>query len=444
MIKTKENLQAEINDNGRLVNLDGEYRLTLDGAPTGESMQSIITVSGENKIIDGSAAHITVEITTDPGCEVRIFNVENSAQNVTFRNMKISVEYAGENSSGLIQSLHNNACNLSVRDCDIDFTASEQINYAAIYNDGKMDMHTETPTESLMVFGCRITADCSPSEAEKDCVLHGIENHLSNSASISNNNIFIKTNGMGEGQKAVGIYNSGRYARIENNNIKTNGSHNKGNSPQKAHACGIYNSGMFTIFTGNNIVAEWGGRCVGLHNFSMFCNITANKIHATHTVSGRCVILSGEHNVLADNMITNTSSNPHFVDVLASSNTVTSNMMVGMKPTSGNISGCGILVKGEPHLRVSNCNISNNTIERTKDFGIALTFTKDNVVKNNICKKLSDFGDDAEFCRDYVGVYAENSVDIFADNIGDGEVIIGKSEHGSAILKNYDEAIKSL
>ena len=331
----------------------------------------------------------------------------------------------------------NYSYRLTVENCKIDFYAENQINYTAIYNDGKLQTHLETPADRLMVFGNHITAEQTIKEISKESLFCGIDNKFANSASVSNNYIFIKNAGNSEAQKAIGIRNSGWHMRLENNNIKGNGSHSDGNLLEQAHAYGVYNTGNYMIFTGNNCIGEWGGKCVGLYNAGNYANITGNKILATHTIMGRSVILSSERNILSGNIITNTSRNPHFIDVFSGRNIITNNYIQGLMFMEELQSGCGIYIAGEENKKIERCNISNNIFDDIKDFGIVLINTQKNIIhKNHLIKSNA--------AKDYMAIYTQNSDDIISDNITDGCEVAKDAEFMHALRKNYDTAVRSL
>ena len=95
--------------------------------------------------------------------------------------------------------------------------------------------------------------------------------------------------GENESHKAIGVYTNGRFGRFVGNNIKANGTHNRGLLKERAHAYGFVNYGLHTIITSNNIIGEWGGKCIGLDNNGEYAIIDCNKILSTHTICGRSV-----------------------------------------------------------------------------------------------------------------------------------------------------------
>ena len=137
------------------------------------------------------------------------------------------------------------------------------------------------------------------------------------------------------------------------------------------------------IFHGNNCVAEWGGKCVSLYINSEFCTITGNKILSTHTICGRSVVLAGAKNVVNGNVITSTSRNHHIIEVFAGHNTITNNYIQALIRA---ISGCGIYVEGTLDEPIMSCIIKDNHITSAKDYGIAMLYTKNNIITDNIIR----------------------------------------------------------
>ena len=436
MIKNSYTLQSEINSTEPYTALNGEYVLSLSEAKIyftdGGFTRSLITVNTGEKIIDGSAARITAELDKEPGSGISVFNIAEEVRDLTFRNIKLSVRYNGKPSGNTVYGFKNYSYRLAVKDCEIDFSAENQINYTAIYNDGKLNSNLGTPADRLTVSGNHITAEQAAKEISKQNVLCGIDNIFANSAGIYGNYIFIKNTGSGENQQAIGVRNSGWYTRLENNNIKGNGRHNKGNLLERAHAYGMYNTGNYMIFTGNNCVGEWGGKCVGLYNSGMYANITGNKILATHTIMGRTIVIASQRNILSGNIITNTSRNPHFIDVFGGNNIITNNYIQGLMFADELRSGCGIFVEGRDGQKIEGCNISNNILSGIKDFGIALINTQKNIIQGNHFTGING---------DYCAVYA-NQDDTISGNITDGST--GGTEPERKLRQNYDQAVYSL
>ncbi len=440
-MKNSDTLQTEINSPEPCTFLNGEYVLSLSEAKIhymdGRFLRNLITVTAEDKIIDGSGALITVRLDNDPGRELSVFHIVGETRDLTFRNIKLNILYTGEMSGATVYGLKNYSYGLTVKDCKIDFTAENQINYTAIYNDGKLDSNLETSADRFTVCGNQITAAQTAQEVGKQSLFCGIDNVFANSASISDNYIFMKNVGNGEMQQAIGVRNSGWYMRLEKNNIKGNGSHSMGNLLEQAHAYGVYNTGNYMIFVGNNCVAEWGGKCVGLYNAGLYANITGNKILATHTIMGRSLVLLAERTIVSGNLIANTSRNPHFIDVFCGSNSITNNYIQGLMFPEEQRSGCGIFILGEENRTIQSCTISNNTLSNIKDFGIVLINTQKNRIQGNYLVEPNGAGG----CSP---IFTKNSDDQISDNIPNGIADRDDMEWGNKLRRNYDEAVCSL
>ena len=425
-------------DNNGLIHLEGIYQLKKAETRSlfiGYKPFNLVTIDKPNLLIDGANAKILVDL-SDIDSEVNIFRLTRNAANVRLVNLHIEVIITGE-CNGQINIVHNSGRNNKISNCKIDISGGCQFNANAIYNQANIDTHMDTPADNLTVSGNYITVRCSAAETTKGSVLCGINNHLANSINISNNYLFIQNIGIGEKQQAIGMQNSGRFARIENNNIKANASHNTGKLLEQAHAYGVYNTGMYMVFTGNNCVGEWGGKCVGLYSGGAFVNITGNKILATHTIMGRTVVLAAPHNILGNNIITNTSRNPHFVEILVGDNVVSNNYMQALSAPVDCFSGCGILVRGAEGQKITRCNISGNVVSNVKDFGIVLLHTEKNIIGGN---QLAKFTQD----NNYTALYTENSDDKISDNLSDGQNQLNVPELKDKLFRNYDEAVKSI
>lgn len=441
MMKSKFELEKEINTEEPYTKLDGEYRITLSDVKNyyinGNYLGAGILAMRGDKIIDGRNAQIIFEIYEAPENMVTLFCVLKSVNSLVFENMNIKIQYAGNPSDARICCFINNSFRCCIRNSRIDFISERQINFTAIYNEGKIDTTLQTPADNFIVSGNIIEAITTATELGLPCRMCGIENHLANSISISNNYIFIKNCGEGKKQSAYGIVNSGRYARIENNNIKANGSHNLGAILEAAHACGMLNEvrGEYLVFTGNNCVGEWGGTCIGLKNLAPYAAITGNKILSTHTIKGRTVILEGACSILTGNMITSTARNPHLVEIGASENIISGNYLRGMLDMAFSASGTGIWMakKQQSDTAISGCNIIGNIISCTRDFGIVLQNSEKNNVENN---QFISFYD----AEDYVPVLETDSRE---NHIGRNTFPERYSSGAEALFRNYDEAIRT-
>ena len=442
MLKTKTELEKEINSAEKYTRLEGEYRISLSDIKNyyinGNYIGVVVLVNQGEKIIDGRDAKIIFEVYEAPENELALFYILKSVNSLVFENMNIKIQYAGNPSVSKIYCFINNSLKGTIKDSCLNFISERQINYTAIYNDGDIDTNLPTPADNFIVSGNRIEAVTTTSELILKCKMCGIENHFANSACISDNYIYVKNNGEGENQIAFGIINSGRYARIENNNIKANGSHNLGESVKAAYTCGMLNElrGEYLIFSGNNCVGEWGGTCIGLKNLAPYVTITGNKILSTHTVRGRTVIMEGACSILAGNMITSTARNPHLVEIYADENIINGNYMRGMLDRTYCGSGVGIWLdkKTQRETRLRGCNIFGNIISSTRDFGIVLQNAEKNKIEHN---QLVSFFD----AEEYVPILEVNCSE---NHIGQNMLPEKYSSGTATLCRNYDEVIKDI
>ena len=428
-------------ESGSIIKLHGKFDLKHEKTNRffvgKHNAQNLITFNKPNLVIDGENAQINFEVESFLEENVNMLYLSKEAKNVKLKNLRISFYFKGKSSSAQVCAIYNTAYYLKLTNCKFDMFAESQINAVCIYNNGDLDTTLETRADNLVISDCYLKVQCAAQSFEKPNTVYAIYNNLANSIAIENNYIYATNSGSGVNQQAIGIYNSGRFARIENNNIKANGSHNKGKLLEHAHAYGAYNTGPYMVFTGNNCVGEWGGKCVGLYNAGECSNITANKILSTHTIFGRTVQLAAEHCILNSNIITSTSRNPHLLDVFAGDNVITGNYMQGLMGFTDYYSGCGVFVRGDEKQKIRRCNISNNIISNGRDFGIVLINTENNIVKNNQLIKFPE-------ANDYTAVYTENSNDKIADNITDGQSNQNYQLSKERLLRNYDEAVRSI
>ena len=324
---------------------------------------------------------VYIEISNTLQQDLVVFTILKNIKGYLIENCEFEIVYSGGDTKQKIILVVNNSMEFTIRNCKVRFNTSSQVSFTALLNNGGLDTKLETQADGLSVENCRFSLFERASSFNYECKVCAIENILANSISISNSYIFSQINGNGEKQKAYGIINSGRFVRIENNNIKANGTHNMGNLLEQSYTYGVYNTGLYLIFTGNNCVGEWGGKCVGLYNGSSYANITGNKILATHTVCGRAVILAGAKNILANNILTSTSLNQHIVEITSGFNKVSGNHIESLM--GGITSGVGIFIEGKQGTKVTNCMIFGNQIVAEKDYGIVMQNTENNKVSEN-------------------------------------------------------------
>lgn len=379
---------------------------------------------------------IKIELRETLQSDLCVFTVLKNACGFELTDTEVEVAYLGGHTAHKITVLNTSAQSVTVRNCKFKVSAETQVNVTAISNCGSMNTMLESGADGLSIEHCRFDIRVTPEEFPYENKVQVVENILANSAAVYGNYIFAQVKGNGSGQKAVGIYNSGRYFRCENNNIKANGCHNKGELKEAAHACGFYNEGQYLVFAGNNCVGEWGGKCIGLENRSQYCTITGNKILATHTVCGRTVVLSGERNTLANNIITGTSRNPKGVEILAGLNTVTGNYLETLQPANVLQSGSGIWIEGEG-TPISRCTVVHNTIVHARDFGIYLENTQASIVAGNVMRKHIE-------TDDFVAILQINCKGNRIEVANEGDVFETDHDRYHRIWRNREKAICSL
>ena len=337
---------------------------------------------GDNLVIEGNNSKILINISH---CEenINIFAFLKSS-GLKLRNLNIKVIYTGDPSNRSINLIYNKTKSCLIKDCSFDFYLDNPINITAIKNAGDVDTHMETPADGLAIENCHINIFNKSLKAFDTNILCGISNNRANSVSISNNYVFVKNIGAGSSQQAIGIYNNGRFLRVNNNNIKANGSHNQGKELEQCSATAVFNEGLYMLLTGNNIVGEWGGTCVGLDNRGAYAKIEGNKILATHTIKGRSVKSHADKCIISNNILTSTSRNPRILEIGGRNNIITGNLMDALLGPLDCKSGCGIY--GE---NLKDSIISNNSISGARDCGI---FLKNSLVQlsTNIISGFSD------------------------------------------------------
>ncbi len=442
IMKTKIDLENEINGNNSYVNLEGEYRIKSEDTKnffvSGKYIRSGININTGEKVIDGSKAKIYFDVYHDPISSTALFCILKNVKFLKIFNLHIHIQYYGKASNSSITAIMNHSQKCLIKGCKIFFNCDNLINFNGIYNEGAIDTTLETQADNLILTENIIEGRCSAEVYDINSVFCGINNHFANSVSITNNYIFMQIRGAGEAQRTYGVINSGKYVRIENNNIKANGSHNFGKSLEAAFACGMLNEdrGEYLVFAGNNCVAEWGGQCVGIENRAQYVNISANKILATHTIKGHSVILNSWNCIFCDNVVTNTSRNPRFLVLKGSENVIKGNFFKGLLAHSEYKSGVGIWVEGERSLdlKVEKCIISGNIISCALDFGIILNNTEKNAITDN---QFIKFTEDVE----YVPILSLNS----SENLIENNIYPKSfSSGGGNLFRNLEVNIQSI
>ncbi len=379
---------------------------------------------------------LRIEISETLRQDLNIITVLKGAAGYVLQDTDIEVIYKGGHTFQKIILFDNRAQNVIVRNCRFKLYSETQVTVIGLRNFGLLNTMLDSGADMTVIENCRFDIRVLPNEFPFGNQVCAIENKLANSVSIHGNYIFAQLNGEGAGQKVFGVINTGRFLRCENNNIKANGCHNKGELLKATHSCGFYNDGQYLIFTGNNCVGEWGGRCVGLENRSQYCTITGNKILATHTICGRTVVISGNRNIVGNNILTGTSRNPRGVEIRGNFNIVSGNYLETLQPADVVFSGCGIWVEGENGVSVEGCVITDNMIVHARDFGIYLDRTRGIEIRGNqFCKYIET--------DDFIAVLQQNSNDNRIETVCSDDLIT-ETDLFERIARNREDAICSL
>lgn len=379
---------------------------------------------------------LEIEITETLRQDLNLITVLKGAAGLTLSDTEIEVVYKGGHTLRKIILFDNRAQNITVRNCNFKFFSETQVTVTGLHNCGLSNTMLDSGADMFVVENCRFDIRVVPNEFPFESRICAIENELANSTSIHGNFIFAQINGEGGGQKAFGIINTGRYLRCENNNIKVNGCHNKGELLEAAHTCGFYNDGQYLIFTGNNCVGEWGGKCVGFENRSQYCTITGNKFLSTHTICGRTVLIHGDRNILADNILTGTSRNSRGVEIRGDLNIVSGNYLETLQPADILQSGCGIWVEGAAGIFLKNNLISDNIITSARDYGIYLNYTQTTIIHGNQFFKQFE-------TNDFIAILQLNSFDNQIETVSEEDKLMEYDKYGRE-ARNQESAICSI
>ena len=383
-----KSLEKMINEeiNGHYIKLNGKINLDVNqgGAFTIGKLcvKGIIQIMRSDIIIDGSDADIEVTIADCTTSDWNLFFIHPTARNVQFRNMRIRVRVTNPvHCTRVFSLIYNTAFGLKIHNCQMEIYSDKQLNIVGIYNNGNLDTHMETRADNLVVENCLLKVICQPSEFEKECTVYGIYNYLANSISLQNNFIYATNKGIGQRQKAIGIFTNGRFGRFIGNNIKANASHNAGREKEQAYALGFVNEGLYSIITSNNIIGEWAGMSVGLENRGEYTVVSANKILATHTICGRSIRNYGSNTTIEGNILTSTSRNARLIEHNACNCLIGRNIMEILMVPYECRSGCGIYAVGENSTQNI---ISENIIRNVTDCAIFVNPTIGSIINNYI------------------------------------------------------------
>ena len=372
---TIEELQKQINDvEGPLeIKPEGEIRLrpqTENKTYIGRQyVKGYICIEKSGITINGSNAHIRVDIDNCTNGDHCLFYISPKARNIKISDLNLEIYINNpRNSSRFFAAIYNTAFGLQLYNCNIKIHSEKQMNLAALYNDGN---EAETPlttrADNLSISGGTFQVECFADEFTKESSVYGVYNYHANSISIHNVNFYIVNRGNGALQKAVGCYTNGRFGRFIGNNIKANCMHSAGKEKEQAHAVGVINEGLHTIFAANNIVGEWAGKSIAMHNCGKYAEIYGNKILATHVIHGIGVLNTANECIVENNVIVSTSRNARLIVQQASNCIIGRNILEVFQDKNECCSGCGIYAVEQG---ISGNIVTENMIKNVSDVGI--------------------------------------------------------------------------
>ena len=381
-------IERKINDlsGDNVVKLDGKIKLRVDKGGTFTvgrlCVKGIITVMRSGVIIDGGNAEIEVDVNDCTTSDWSLFFIHPSARNVQFRNMNVKIKINNpHDSTRMFSCIYNMSYGLKLHNCRVEIISYKQLNIAGLYNNGNLDTHMDTRADNLVISDSFIKTDCRAETYGNESTVYGIYNYLANSISVQNTFIYATNIGNGARQTAIGVYTNGRFGRFVGNNIKANGSHNKGREKERAHAYGFINEGLHSLIESNNIVGEWAGMSVGLENKGEYAVIEGNKILATHTICGRSIRSYAAESLIQGNVLTSTSRNARLIEHNAECCIISKNVLDVLMVKSECQSGCGIYAVGE------NCKdniISENVIKNAADCAILADKSVGDITGNRV------------------------------------------------------------
>lgn len=390
----KNTLEKLINDsNSREIKLKGEINLIVENSNVisiGKGIvRKIITINRPDIVIDGANSTIKIEIddNVDIDTDIALFYVSGLAKNICLKNMKIYIFVKNpKDITKTFYAIYNGTLGTKLENCTIELMSQNQMNLIGIYNCADISTHMETCADNLVVSNCNIKVRCCTESFTKECNVYGIYNHLGNSISVQNNFIYARNRGVGESQRAFGVYTSGRFGRFIGNNIKACSSHPEGKIREQGSSFGFYNEGYFSIITSNNIIGEWAGMSIGIENRKGYAKISSNKILATHAIRGIGIKNYAEKCIIDGNIIISTSRNPRLIESYGTDCIITNNYIDAVLETDICVTGCGIYLRGN----VKGTIIKDNIIKNLKDCGILAErnagIIKDNIITSNSMK----------------------------------------------------------
>lgn len=363
---------------GEKIYLEGAFMLSFN------DISDEIHISAPNLTVDASRAVFNVNQNFKPGRSCSVIHIDSSASDFRLTGLKINYLYCSHPGSGLISAITTQAKDTLIEKTQLNMSAQERISLAGILcADG-----SQTQTCGPTVLDCRINLSCLSDNNAFSGFVCGIINRGGKGMICEDNYIFAQNKGNGEQHFAVGIYNGGSEALVDNNNIKANGYHNLGFELEQCHACGAIDEGRGSVWSFNNIVGEWGGECNSFICEGENIRITGNKLLGTHTIKGRTVKIKGNGCTLDHNIITTTSRNPRLIEVTGADSVIASNMLDAVLGQWWEyFSACGIYFD-----KAANGRITDNCIMILKNCGIFLNKCGA-VLKNNTIMPNNAFAD---------------------------------------------------
>ena len=377
------NSSLEIKLNG---NLDINYQCGVNFFIGKTFTKGIINIARPNVVIDGAGAEIKVSVEDAINGDWSLFFIKASATNVQLKNLNIRIFLKNQvDCNRIFSAIYNTAVGLKIQNCHIEVYAEKQSSIIGVFNNGNLDTTLETRADNMVIENSYIKVECHPEEYSKEVRTVGIYNYLANSISVQNTFVYATMKGCGENQQAIGIYTNGRYGRFVGNNIKANGTHNKGRLKEQAHVYGFINEGSYSLLSANNIVGEWAGESIGFQNQAPFVEVSGNKILATHTICGRSIRNYSGNVIFTNNIITSTSRNARLLENWGGSCIISKNFMEVLMPEEEVYSGCGIYAIGDD---VRDNLITENIIRFVLNCGIFIRKGA-GIIQNNIIESFT-------------------------------------------------------
>lgn len=377
--------EREINSAGENATVYLEQNLVFDLQPDGQFLigkdcvKPIISLSKRDVVLDGQGNKIIFRCFQPPINDIALLQIGKEAIGSEIRNLSVEFIYCGKNTSRGVIAVQNHAYGAKISRCNLSMTSESQINLTVIQNDRRVDTVIDREGDNFVVEGCDIRIRCTPSDFDLPTLCCGIYNDLPNSMNITNNYLLILLNGGGEMQKAVGIFNNGKFVRITDNNIKTNGLHRQGEERAHTHTYGVYNEGDYLLFSANNCIAEWAGKAIGLFNQGLYCAFNGNKFLGTHTIHAVSVQNCGDLCTFCGNIFTATSKNARLLINTANNVVYQANILRSLYFVHECLSGCGMLFEDS-----EGCSAIGNQILSIRNCGIFMRNSKVTTLQNYI------------------------------------------------------------